>query len=132
MLCPKSPHSSNPVDAEWAHQCYLLSWCNKLLVVNRLGQLLTLATLAVGRYIRLPAQVGKRRRGATSLPSVLTHAGMLSGVEIVQRFLEAISMATLRLRQRLEPISDFVKTFVASSLSHARVHVGVLVSLACY
>src|SRR4051794_4798727 len=44
----------------------------------------------------------------------------------VQRLLEAIGVGALGLRQRLKPISDFGKAFIASLLRHARVHVGVL------
>ena len=44
---------------------------------------------------------------------------------------ELVCVATLSLGQSLKPVSDFVKAFVAGSLGHAWIHVGVLVCLAC-
>ena len=41
-----------------------------------------------------------------------------------------VGVGALRLRQRLEPVSDFVEAFFASGFRHAWVHVGVLVRLA--
>src|SRR5574339_143165 len=50
--------------------------------------------------------------------------------ELVQRLLEAVGVAPLGLRQRLEPVGDLAEAFVARLLGHARIHVGVLVRLA--
>ena len=36
-------------------------------------------------------------------------------------------MALFRLRERLEPVCDLVKTFVARGLGHPRIHVGIFV-----
>ena len=44
---------------------------------------------------------------------------------------ELVCVATLSLSQSLKPVSNFVKAFVACYLSHAWVHIGVLVCLAC-
>src|SRR5262245_20989786 len=52
-----------------------------------------------------------------------------SVAERVERLLEAVRVRALRLRQRLEPVSDLVESFRARGLRHARVHVGVLVRL---
>ena len=38
---------------------------------------------------------------------------------------ELVCVATLSLGQSLKPVSDFVKAFVAGSLSHAWIHVGI-------
>src|ERR671919_420380 len=50
--------------------------------------------------------------------------------ETVERFLEAVRMAALRLGERLEPVGDLAEALVARLLRHARIHVGVLVRLA--
>ena len=41
-------------------------------------------------------------------------------------------MGTLGLGQGFHPVGDFVEAFVAGVLRHARVHVSVLVGLACH
>src|SRR5258706_13525936 len=48
----------------------------------------------------------------------------------VEGLLETVGVGTLRFGQRLEPVRDFVETFVAGALGHAGIHVGVLVSFA--
>src|SRR5690348_1464080 len=50
--------------------------------------------------------------------------------ERVERLLETVRVRTLRLRERFEPVGDFLEAFAASGLRHARVHVRVLVRLA--
>ncbi|KOT06633.1 hypothetical protein DM77_1002 [Burkholderia mallei] len=52
--------------------------------------------------------------------------------EPVERFRIPVRVAALRFRERLEPIGDFFEAFVARSLRHARIHIGVLVRLARY
>ena len=69
---------------------------------------------------------GERNRS----PRCWRTPGALLAVEVVQRLLEAIRVASLRLGQGLEPIGDFVKAFVASGLGHTRIHIGVLVRFA--
>ena len=50
--------------------------------------------------------------------------------EGVERLLEAVRVRALGLRERLEPVRDFLEALAAGSLRHAGVHVGVLVRLA--
>ena len=52
--------------------------------------------------------------------------------QIIQNLLEAIGVRALSLAQRLEPVGDFIETFVASSLGHARIHIGIFMRLARY
>src|SRR5690606_2575640 len=48
----------------------------------------------------------------------------------VEGLLETAGMALLSLGQRLEPFGDFLEALFAGGLGHARIHVGVFVSLA--
>src|SRR5918912_2202330 len=50
--------------------------------------------------------------------------------ELVERLLEAVGVAALGFRQRLEPVGDLAEALVARLLRHARIHVGVFVRLA--
>src|SRR6185312_9210905 len=50
--------------------------------------------------------------------------------ERVERLLEASGMALFRFRESLEPVGDFIETFRARGLGHARIHVGVFVRFA--
>src|SRR4249919_3243328 len=49
--------------------------------------------------------------------------------ERVECFLEAIGVRALGLGQGLEPVGDFLKSFLSCRLGHSGVHVGVLVGL---
>ena len=51
------------------------------------------------------------------------------GIERVERFLEASGVAPLGFGESLKPIRDFVKTLIARSACHARIHVGIFVRL---
>jgi hypothetical protein len=51
-------------------------------------------------------------------------------VQHIQSFLEAARMALLGFRQGLEPIRNFVKTFIARRTCHARIHIRVFVRFA--
>src|SRR5262245_3120768 len=48
----------------------------------------------------------------------------------VEGLLEAAGVTLLRLGQRLEPVGDLAKAFLARGTGHARIHVGVFVRLA--
>src|SRR5271154_1228844 len=50
--------------------------------------------------------------------------------DAVERFLETPRMGFFGLGQSLEPVGDFGEAFLARGLGHARIHVGVFVSLA--
>src|SRR5574337_1940273 len=47
--------------------------------------------------------------------------------QVVQRLGEAVRVRAFGLGQRLEPVGDFLETFVARGLGHAGIHVGVFV-----
>src|SRR5690606_34035584 len=53
-----------------------------------------------------------------------------SGVELVQRLLEAVGVAALGLGEGFEPVGNLVEALVPGGFRHAGVHVGVLVGLA--
>ena len=63
-------------------------------------------------------------------PSLSPSCGRPYRAQRVQGLLEAVGVRTLGLGQGLEPVGDFVETFVTCDLGHARVHVGVLVGFA--
>src|SRR5690606_18353678 len=71
----------------------------------------------------------QRKRGLPA-PFPRVESVERSGVETVQRLLEAIGVGPLGLGQGLEPVGDLVEALVAGGFRHARVHVGVLVGLA--
>src|SRR5690606_30161778 len=53
-----------------------------------------------------------------------------SGVELVQRLLEAVGVAAFGLGEGFEPVGNLVEALVPGGFRHAGVHVGVLVCLA--
>ncbi len=48
-------------------------------------------------------------------------------VHRIQSFLEFASVALFRFCKRFEPVGNFVKTFFAGRLRHARIHIGIFV-----
>src|SRR5450631_2265555 len=85
---------------------------------------------------RLPCVGGLMREGVVPLgvPVAFDDRGTASeryrALDGIQSLLEAVGMRALGFRQRLEPISDLGKAFIARRARHAWVHIGVLVGFA--
>src|SRR5580698_1197223 len=73
-------------------------------------------------------EMGRTKKGTRTGP-LCTVTGVLR--HRVESLLEAASVALLGLRQGLEPVGNLAEAFLARRAGHARVHVGVLVRLAC-
>src|SRR5207237_9604624 len=58
-------------------------------------------------------------------------SGLALSLDLLQAFREPPGVGLLRLRQRLEPLRDLRETLLARLLGEARIHLRVLVRLAC-